>query len=325
MTTTSTVAKTPEIKKSSGVLAGKIFKGAAYGSGITILVILAAVAGFLMWQAVPALTASKEELQEINWFKANDRQATSLLDFVGPLIFGTLLVSIIALAIAVVLAVSIALFISHYAPRSLAQLLGYVIDLLAAIPSVIYGLWGALWLAPRADPVFKWLTENLGFIPIFQGYTAPAKNILTAALVLAVMILPIITAVSREVFLQTPKLQEEAAWGLGATRWEMIKLAVIPFGKSAVMSASMLGLGRALGETMAVLMILSPGALYSFFLLKPGQHNSIAANIALKFPEAPADLHTNVLVATGLALFVITFAVNALARWIIGRSSKAGK
>lgn len=227
----------------------------------------------------------------------------------------------LALGIAVPLALGIALFISHYAPRRLAQGLGYVIDLLAAIPSVVYGLWGALWLAPVLDPVFRWMTDFLGFIPLFAGYQPPAKNILTASVVLAVMILPIITAVAREVFLQTPRLHEEAALALGATRWEMVRMAVLPFGRSGLISASMLGLGRALGETMAVLMILSPGFLYSFHLLKPGQHQSIAANIASKFPEA-SGLSVNALIATGLALFVITLAVNMLARWIISRRSE---
>ena len=135
------------------------------------------------------------------------------------------------------------------------------------------------------------------------------------------MILPIITAVAREVFLQTPRLHEEAALALGATRWEMVRTAVIPFGRSGVISASMLGLGRALGETMAVLMILSPGFLYSFFLLKPGLNQSIAAIIASKFPEA-SGLSVSALIATGLALFVITLAVNMFARWIISRRSE---
>ena len=241
--------------------------------------------------------------------------------YIAPLVFGTLLASFLALLIAVPLSVGIALFISHYAPRKFAGPLGYVIDLLAAIPSVVYGLWGALWLAPQLDPVFGWLSNNLGFIPIFAGYQPPAKNLMTAALVLAVMILPIITAVAREVFLQTPKLHEEAALALGATRWELVQMAVLPFGKSGVISASMLGLGRALGETMAVLMILSPGTLFSFFLLKPGQHQTIAANIAAKFPEA-SGLSVSALIATGLALFVITLAVNMAARWIVSRRAE---
>jgi phosphate transport system permease protein len=292
---------------------GRTFYGISLGAGIAILVTLAAVAAFLLIEAWPAIVATPEELQSIGWFKAD-----SLLAYTGPLVFGTILVSILALLFAVPVAVGIALFISHYAPRRLAQGLGYAVDLLAAIPSVIYGLWGALWLQPLLDPVFQWLTSALGFIPIFAGYQPPARNVLAAAVVLAVMILPIVTAVSREVFLQTPRLHEEAALALGATRWEMVRMAVLPFGRSGVISAAMLGLGRALGETMAVLMILSPGFLFSFFLLQPGQHQTIAANIASKFPEA-SGLSVNVLIATGLVLFAITLAVNMLARWIVAR------
>jgi phosphate transport system permease protein len=292
---------------------GRTFYGISLGAGIGILVTLAAVATFLLIEAWPAIVATPEELQSIGWFKAD-----SLLAYTGPLVFGTILVSILALLFAVPVAVGIALFISHYAPRRLAQGLGYAVDLLAAIPSVIYGLWGALWLQPLLDPFFQWLTSALGFIPIFAGYQPPARNILAAAVVLVVMILPIVTAVSREVFLQTPRLHEEAALALGATRWEMVRMAVLPFGRSGVVSAAMLGLGRALGETMAVLMILSPGFLFSFFLLQPGQHQTIAANIASKFPEA-SGLAVNVLIATGLVLFAITLAVNMLARWIVAR------
>ena len=297
----------------SRVWGGRVFAGLSYGSGILILLVLAAVAVFLVVQALPALTADPTELEQISWFRAE-----SLLGYVGPLIFGTVLAALLALAMAVPVSIGIALFISHYAPRRLAQGLGYLVDLLAAIPSVVYGLWGALWLIGVLDPVMTWLSSTLGFIPIFAGYQAPAKNVLTAAVVLAVMILPIITAVAREVFLQTPRLHEEAALALGATRWEMIRTAVLPFGRSGVISAAMLGLGRALGETMAVLMVLSPGLLFSFFLLKPGQHQTIAANIAAQFPEA-AGLSVSVLIATGLALFVITFVVNFVARAIVAR------
>ena len=303
----------PQVPATKGGLAGRVFAGLSTGAGILILVVLAAVAVFLVIEAWPALTASPEELQEISWFKAD-----SLLAYVGPLVFGTLLASILALAIAVPVSVGIALFISHYALRRLAQGLGYLIDLLAAIPSVVYGLWGALWLLPILNPFFTWLSGTLGFVPLFEGYQAPAKNIMSASIVLAVMILPIITAVSREVFLQTPVLHEEASLALGATRWEMVRMAVLPFGRSGVISASMLGLGRALGETMAVLMVISPGFLYSLFLLKPGQQQTIAANIASKFPEA-SGLAVSTLIATGLALFVITFVVNMIARWIIAR------
>ncbi len=296
-----------------------VFSNSAKYAGVLILVILAAVAVFLVVQAWPAIQVDSGELSErISWFA----EGKTLLGYVGPLVFGTILAALIALIIATPIAIGVALFISHYAPRRLATSFGYVIDLLAAIPSVVYGLWGGLWLMPKLYPVFNWLTENLGFIPIFAGPAAnPPRTILTAGIVLAVMILPIITAVSREVFLRTPTLHEEAALALGATRWEMIRMAVLPFARSGVISATMLGLGRALGETMAVAMVLSPGLLYSFFILQPGQQQNIAANIALKFPES-SGIGVNVLIFTGLVLFVITLVVNMAARWIVSRRAE---
>src|SRR5690606_32080557 len=250
----------------------------------------------------PALTTPDEDLAERVTQVRN--VGGSVSRYVGPLGFGTVLAAALALIIATPVAVGTALFISHYAPRRLAQGLGYLVDLLAAIPSVVYGLWGGLFLLPRLVPIFDWLSGSLGFVPLFEGPVGrPARVVLGAAVVLAVMILPMIASVSREVFLQTPRLHEEAALALGATRWEMIRIAVLPFGRSGVISAAMLGLGRALGETMAVLMVLSPlisgGEIYSWFLLQPGQHQTIAANIALQFPEAtPAGV--SVLIATGL-------------------------
>ncbi|HEU4546888.1 MAG TPA: phosphate ABC transporter permease subunit PstC, partial [Microlunatus sp.] len=227
--------------------------------------------------------------------------------------------AILALIMGVPVAIAIALFISHFAPRRLAAGLGYVIDLLAAVPSVVYGLWGIGVLAPALQPVFAWLTENLGFIPLFTGpVSGTGRTILTVAVVLAVMILPIVTALSREVFLQVPRLHEEAALALGATRWEMIRIAVLPFARPGIVSASMLGLGRALGETMAVAMVLSPSAIISFALLTSQNPSTIAANIALSFPES-YGLGVNQLIATGLVLFVITLAVNMIARGIVNR------
>lgn len=289
---------------------GRVFAGAATGSGVLVLVVLAAVAIFLVVEAWPALTATREQLSAVSWIRDQ-----SFLSYLGPLIFGTVLAALLALALAVPISIGVALFISHYAPRRIAQSLGYLVDLLAAIPSVVYGLWGALVLLPVLGPGMDWVSRSAGFIRPLEGYQAPARNLMSAAIVLAVMVLPIITAVSRDVFGQTPRLHEEAAMALGATRWEVVRLTVLPFGRRGVTSAAMLGLGRALGETMAVLMVLSPGFLYSFFLLKPGQQQTIAANIASKFPEA-SGLAVNALVATGLTLFVITLIVNMLARWI---------
>jgi phosphate transport system permease protein len=296
--------------------ASRAFRWLATGAGALILVMLVAVAVFLVIKAWPAISMPSDELvEEVGLL----RNSSSLLDYVGPLVFGTVLAATLALVFAVPVAIGIALFTSHYAPRRLASTLGYVIDLLAAVPSVVYGLWGALVLSPLVQPIWAWLNENVGWFPLFAGKVSPtARVLLTVAIVLAVMILPIITAVSREVFLQTPRLHEEAALALGATRWEMIRMAVLPFGRSGVISAAMLGLGRALGETMAVLMILSPGFLYSFRILEAGQQQSIAANIAAQFPEAD-PLGVSTLIATGLALFAITLVVNVAARAIVAR------
>ena len=291
-------------------LGDRVFEGVAVAAGVVILAVLAAVAIFLIAKAMPALVASPAELERAN---------TDFWPYVPPLIFGTVWAALLALLFALPLAVGIALFISHYAPRKLAQGLGYVIDLLAAIPSVVFGLWGILVLAPAVRPLYEWLVNNVGWFPLFAGpVSGTGRTVLTVAVVLAVMILPIITALCREVFLQTPRLHEEAALALGATRWEVVKMAVIPFGRAGIISATMLGLGRALGETMAVAMVLSPSILISFALLQSQNPTTIAANIALKFPEA-AGLGINSLIATGLVLFVITFVVNALARLVINR------
>ena len=292
----------------------RIFSGTALTSGSLILAILAAVAAFLIIESVPALTANPDDVDILD--------GEPFWSYVAPLVFGTLWASALALVMAVPVAIGIALFISHYAPRRLAAGLGYVIDLLAAVPSVVFGLWGANVLAPAVQPLYSWLTENLGWFPLFAPpASGTGRTILTAAVVLAVMILPIITALSREVFLQTPVLHEEAALALGATRWEMIRTAVLPFGRPGVISASMLGLGRALGETMAVAMVLSASGGITLALLTPANPGTIAANIALRFPEA-FGLNINLLIATGLILFAITLIVNSIARWIISRRAE---
>ncbi|MCP2266487.1 phosphate ABC transporter permease subunit PstC [Promicromonospora thailandica] len=294
----------------------RVFRWVATGSGAFLLLVLAAVAVFLVARGLPALTASPDELSDRGGLPTG---MDSLWDLVGPLVFGTLLAAAMALLLATPVAIGIALFISHYAPRRAASVIGYVIDLLAAIPSVVFGLWGGRTLAPVISDVWVWVAGVLDVLPFWTvEVTNTGRSLATASVVLAVMILPIITAVSREVFLQTPTLHEEAALALGATRWEMIRTAVLPFGRSGVISAAMLGLGRALGETMAVLMILSPGILYSFQIFDSGQQQTIAAFIASRFAEA-SGLAVNVLIATGLALFVITMVVNMAARAIVAR------
>ena len=304
----------------SGRTADKVFRAVANAAGILILVVLAAVFLFLLYRAWPLIGGDRDaNVATIESFTGG--KAHGFWQYVGPLVFGTVLVSALSLIIAFFVALGIALFISHYAPKRLAAALSYVVDLLAAIPSVIYGLWGGLILVPAIYPFWNWVATYLGWIPIFAGPAAnPSRTVATVSVVLAVMILPIITSVSRDIFLQTPRLQEEAALALGATKWEMIRLAVLPFGKSGIISASMLGLGRALGETMAVLMILSPGLNYSIRLLQASQNQTIAANIAAQYGEAN-ELGVSTLIGTGLVLFVITFLVNFIARKITEKAS----
>ncbi|WP_443072115.1 phosphate ABC transporter permease subunit PstC [Streptomyces sp. WMMC1477] len=292
----------------------RIFLGLAKGSGITLLVIMAAIAAFLTWRTFNALSVN-----EGNFFTTFDWNANADPPVFGiaVLAFGTVVSSIIAMALAVPVAVGIALFISHYAPRKLAGPLAYVIDLLAAVPSIVYGLWGALFLVPNLTGLYTWLDDYFGWTGIFAYDGGAARSLFTVGIVLAIMILPIVTNVSREVFKQVPKMHEEAALALGATRWEVIKMAVLPFGRSGVISASMLGLGRALGETMAVATVLSPSFLISASLLDPGG-GTFAQNIAAGFNEA-GDIGRDALIASGLVLFVITLLVNGGARLIIAR------
>ncbi len=290
----------------------RIFSGTAVGAGIVILITLVGVAAFLLWQALPALTAAPEDV----------RGGKGLVSYIGPLAFGTILAALIALVIATPLSIGIALFITHYAPRRIAQILGYVVDLLAAVPSIIFGLWGIFVIAPASVPIAQWLADHLSFIPLFAGPASTSgRTMLTIGVVLAIMILPVMTAVNREVFLQTPRLHEEASLALGATRWEMIRMAVLPFGKSGIISGAMLGLGRALGETMAVAIILSVSPGVHWDIISTENSGTIAADIALQFPES-SGLDVNTLIASGLVLFFITLLVNMAARWVVSRRAE---
>ena len=307
--------KAPRPKRRPGDLA---FSGTSLGAGIIILLVLAATAVFLMGQSIPAFTTDPEDNHLLG--------GASFWSYAFPLLFGTLWSSLLALIVATPIAIGIALFISHYAPRRLAAVLGYVIDLLAAVPSVVFGLWGMQFFSGFLTPFYAWLNSTVGQVPVlewfFGGQPSPTgRTILTAALVLAVMILPIMTAICREVFLQTPKLHEEAALALGATRWEMVRMAVLPFARGGMVSGAMLGLGRALGETMAVTMVLSGSPIVAVQLLQSGNPLSIAANIAQDFPEAHGT-GVNTLIATGLILFIVTFIVNAVARWLVNRRAE---
>lgn len=289
----------------------RVFSALASAAGISILAALAGVAVFLTIEGAPALTAPPAAMEG----------DPNVVVYVWPLLYGTLLAAVIALIVATPLAIGVALVISHFAPRRLAKPLGYAIDLLAAVPSVVYGLWGIDFLGTRVLGFYQWLEDNLGFLPFFAGPASSGRTILTAGIVLAVMALPIITAITREVFLQTPVLHQEAALALGATRWEMIRMTVFPYARSGMISATLLGLGRALGETMAVAMVLSATGIVTVNLISTQNPSTIAANIALKFGEA-SGMKVNVLIFSGLVLFVVTFAVNFLGRAIAARGVK---
>jgi phosphate transport system permease protein len=235
----------------------------------------------------------------------------------APALFGTLVSSAVALVIATPLAIGVAIFLSEFSPAWLRQPVGFLVDLLAAIPSVVYGLWGIFVLIPLLrEHVMPFLrdTLHLGATPFFRG-PAYGPSMLAAGVILAIMALPYISAVSREVLMAVPRSQREAALALGATRWEMIRDAVIPYARSGIIGGIMLGLGRALGETMAVTMVIGNRPEISASLLAPGY--TMASLIANEFSEATNDLHLSALMAVGAILFIITLIVNAVARWLV--------
>ena len=223
------------------------------------------------------------------------------------------------------IALGIAIFLTQYSPRRLAGPLAYVVDLLAAVPSIVYGVWGLYVLAPVLKPFAQWLNRNLDWLFLFKTGTASVAGggtIFTAGIVLAVMILPIITAVSREVFVQTPRGQIEAALALGATRWEVVRTTVLPFGLSGYISGAMLGLGRALGETIALLIILRGTQTAFGWSLFDGGY-TFASKIASAASEFNDQYKAGAYIAAGLVLFILTFVVNSAARAAVaGRGAK---
>lgn len=237
----------------------------------------------------------------------------------APLIFGTLLSSFIALLIAVPLSLGVAIFLTEFAPAAIRQPISFLIELLAAIPSVVYGLWGIFVLIPvLKDYVFPFLQSTLGFLPIFQG-AIYGNSMLAAGIILAIMVMPYVMSVSREVLLAVPASQREAALGLGATRWEAAWTAVVPYARSGIVGAVILGLGRALGETMAVTMLIGNRHEIAASLFAPGY--TMAAAIANEFSEAVTDIHLAALAYVALVLFGVTVLVNAGARFLVWRVS----
>jgi len=291
----------------------RIFRWLTTGSGIAVLVIIVAIGYFLITKAIPALQANTSNfLTEKNW----DLEPQPAFG-IAALATGTLITSTLALIMAVPVALGIALCLSHYAHRRVATALGFLIDLLAAVPSIVFGLWGREYLVGPVQGLSAWLHKYLGWIPIFGSDGPYGKSLLLGSIVLAIMILPIITALSREVFSQTPTMNQEAAYALGATKWEMIRTAVLPYGRPGIIASVMLGLGRALGETIALALVLGATFSISFDILGIGG-NTIAANIANRFGEA-TDVGRGALIASGLVLFAITLVVNTAARAVIYR------
>jgi phosphate transport system permease protein len=293
-----------------------VFHGFAAGSGAFVVILIALIAVFLVVKAAPAIADDKS-----NFLFSRDWSVDgATLQFgVVDLLWVTVIISLLAMVIAVPIAVGIALFITQYAPKRVAQPVAYVVDLLAAVPSIVYGIWGIAVLAPRLEPVQRAL-YHLGAFSLFEDKNVEQGTIFNGGVVLAVMILPIVTAISRDVFARTPDENIEAAWALGATRWEMVRLAVLPYGRPGVISGAMLGLGRALGETIAVTLILSKsgvGSPFTFSIFNGGE--TFASKIANNAAEFNQPKQTGAFIAAGLVLFVLTFAVNAAARSVVSR------
>lgn len=306
--------------RGGGVRRGdKIFAGLTGLASASVLVIILTIGIFLVSRALPALDANSSNFLTEKQFLTE--QSPPVFG-IAALAFGTLLTSLLALVIAVPIALGVALYVTEYAPPRIARPIGYLVDLLAAVPSVVFGLWGLNFLLGRSEGLQVWLQDHLSWIPLFKNDVgAVGRSILLAAIVLAIMILPIIAAISREVFTQVPAANREAALALGATKLEMIRTAVLPYSRAGVISAIMLGLGRALGETIAIALVLSASFETTLQVLRATGGNTIAANIATKFGEADPT-GRGALIATGLVLFVITLAVNMIARGIIYRSNR---
>lgn len=305
-------------------LADRAFRAVAQGSGILIIVLIAAVGGFLLLRAIPALQRNRENFFTFagSWVTTD----TSAMHFgIAEMLQVTVFVSLFALALAMPVALGVAIYLAEYAPRRLVGPLAYMVELLAAVPSIIYGAWGLYVLAPQLRGIAGWLNEHLGGIFLFATGNASVVGggtIFTGGIVLAVMILPIITAVTREVLAQTPHGQIEAALALGATRWEVVTMVILPFGRSGYISATMLGLGRALGETVALLIILrATQKPFGWSLFDGG--STFATKIAATASEFNDQYKAGAYIAAGLVLFVLTLVVNACARAAISKKDRS--
>ncbi|WP_420715801.1 phosphate ABC transporter permease subunit PstC [Mycobacterium sp. 663a-19] len=306
-------------------LGDQIFRRLAQSSGVLIVVLIVAIGGFLLLRAIPALQRNRENFFGYggNWVTTD----TSAMHFgILDLLQVTVAVSLFALVLAMPVALGVATCLTQYAPRRVAVVLAYTVDLLAAVPSIIYGAWGLHVLAPHLRPIATWLNRTLGWCFLFatgNASVAGGGTIFTGGIVLAVMILPIIAAVTREVFAQTPRDQIEAALALGATRWEVVKTTVLPFGRSGYVSAAMLGLGRAMGETVALLILLrGTQKAFGWSLFDGG--STLATKIAAAASEFNDQYRAGAYVAAGLVLFLLTFVVDAVARGALTGTRTAG-
>lgn len=296
--------------------ADKIYRGITVSAAMASLAVMALIAAFLLKEALPSLSkAGWKFFTVFEWLPDDDPAKYGI----GSMLFGTVVAALIALVVAVPVSLGTALFIQEYSPIKMRKALITGVDLLAAIPSLVFGLWGLAYLQPKLDGPAQWLTDWLGFIPIFKT-TVPifGSSLFVSGLVLALMIVPIITSVALAVMNEVPRVYCEAALALGGTKAGMIKEVVLPFSKGGLIGASMLGLGRALGETIAIALILSSDFRIPSNVLSPGGA-SIAGTIALKFGEA-GENGRSALIAAGLVLFLLTLLVNVLARFVVTRT-----
>jgi phosphate transport system permease protein len=319
MTSITTTTDSASLRSGRSTQRGDaVFRRLAMSAGVMVLVVLGAIAIFLIVKALPALEHDKADF----WTTQQWSPDSGAIFGIAALLFFTVLTSVLALVMAVPVGLGVAVYITQYAPRRIATLLGYATDMLAAVPSVVYGLWGLLFLVKHLVGLQLFLSRWLGWIPLFANSEGRAaffsKSVFAAAVVLGIMILPIIAAINREVLRQVDPAQKEAALALGATRWEMIRLAVLPPSRPGIISSVMLALGRALGETIAVAFVIANVPRISAHILVPGGA-TIASNIAVSFGDADGFARS-ALIASGLVLFVLTLAVNLVARYVILRS-----
>jgi phosphate ABC transporter permease protein PstC len=288
--------------------------------GLTVLA--AAILALLAYFFIRLIGESEDAFSKfgLSFVFGNDWDVSRLTFHGAPLLFGTIVTSAIALIIGVPIAVATALFLTELCPRRARAPLSMLVDLLAAVPSVVYGLWGVFVLIPRLLPAEKWVASTFSFIP-FVGGPVSGPNYFIAGLILAIMILPIVSAISREVIATVPSENKEAALALGATRWEMIRISVLPYARPGITGGAMLGLGRAIGETIAVVLVIGNAPVIGHSIFSQGY--SLAAVIANEFGEAAATpIHSSALFAAGLVLFVLTLIVNIFARWFIARGQR---